>query len=310
MLQHSSPRQLTPQHWAQIFLHGQNQRFFKSQFDRFILSRSFPIEIGGCIPVARQPTYWNSTIVLNLFSRDLASDIPGWLGGIYFLVFQARAPSRSFDKINSRFSVAKQPLTKLRLELQLTHSIPSGSRKGWKSNEVSSQELGSEPAGSEGAKFRLWVKSKGLQLAPPDSQDVAGKDAERVGKIIEPEQADETALYLPTGTDKVKLRIDNIWLSCFFAHALPLYSVTQSVISDASKFMFVCVLGSFLLGHAVHCSQLDQRWASHCSHPQLYLHRRCKHNFSTAIMHFALFFRELALICWLSVFLMGVIWSF
>ena len=41
-----------------------------------------------------------------------------------------------------------------------------------------------EAAGSEAAKFRLWVKSKGLQL----------------GKEVEGE---ESALYIPTGTDKV-----------------------------------------------------------------------------------------------------------
>ena len=41
-----------------------------------------------------------------------------------------------------------------------------------------------EPAGSEAAKFRLWVKSKGLQL---------GKDVE----------GEEPALFIPTGTDKV-----------------------------------------------------------------------------------------------------------
>ena len=41
-----------------------------------------------------------------------------------------------------------------------------------------------EPAGSEAAKFRLWVKSKGLQLG----KDVVGE---------------EPALFIPTGTDKV-----------------------------------------------------------------------------------------------------------
>ena len=41
-----------------------------------------------------------------------------------------------------------------------------------------------EAAGSEAAKFRLWVKSKGLQL----------------GKEVEGE---EPALFIPTGTDKV-----------------------------------------------------------------------------------------------------------
>ena len=45
------------------------------------------------------------------------------------------------------------------------------------------QECGREAAGSEAAKFRLWVKSKGLQL---------GEGEEGEGQLI-----------LPTGTDKV-----------------------------------------------------------------------------------------------------------
>jgi len=71
-----------------------------------------------------------------------------------------------------------------------------------KSNE---KELGAEPAGSEGAKFRLWVKSKGLQLAPPDRRDIESKDGDKpdkVERVATPEPGDETALYLPTGTDK------------------------------------------------------------------------------------------------------------
>ena len=50
----------------------------------------------------------------------------------------------------------------------------------------------SEPAGSEAAKFRLWVKSKGLALSRP-------------GPLQEEEEAEEEAplLFVPTGTDKV-----------------------------------------------------------------------------------------------------------
>ena len=49
---------------------------------------------------------------------------------------------------------------------------------------------GGEASGSEAAKFRLWVKSKGLQL----------------GKEVEGE---EPALYIPTGTDKVRMESED-----------------------------------------------------------------------------------------------------
>jgi len=48
-----------------------------------------------------------------------------------------------------------------------------------------------EPSGSDAAKFRLWVKSKGFHLGPP---------------VGHPERDDlllKELLYLPTGTDKV-----------------------------------------------------------------------------------------------------------
>ena len=49
----------------------------------------------------------------------------------------------------------------------------------------------SEPAGSEAAKFRLWVKSKGLALSRP-------------GPLQEDEEEEEAPLlFVPTGTDKV-----------------------------------------------------------------------------------------------------------
>ena len=48
-----------------------------------------------------------------------------------------------------------------------------------------------QPAGSEAAKFKLWVKSKGFHLGPPIGHPDSGKpDHDRI-------------LYLPTGTDKV-----------------------------------------------------------------------------------------------------------
>ena len=54
------------------------------------------------------------------------------------------------------------------------------------------QETGHEPAGSEGAKFRLWVKSKGLSLSPGERREGEGGEEEV-----------ETMLYLPTGTEQV-----------------------------------------------------------------------------------------------------------
>ena len=47
------------------------------------------------------------------------------------------------------------------------------------------EKEGSEPAGSEAAKLRVWVRSKGLQL---------GREGEGRGE-----------LYVPTGTDKVRV---------------------------------------------------------------------------------------------------------
>ena len=51
----------------------------------------------------------------------------------------------------------------------------------------------SEPAGSEAAKFRLWVKSKGLSLTRPE-QCQGDNDC----------QDGAPTLFVPTGTDKVR----------------------------------------------------------------------------------------------------------
>ena len=51
----------------------------------------------------------------------------------------------------------------------------------------------SEPAGSEAAKFRLWVKSKGLSLTRPDN-----------GHGDNDCQDGAPTLFVPTGTDKVR----------------------------------------------------------------------------------------------------------
>ena len=53
----------------------------------------------------------------------------------------------------------------------------------------------SEPAGSEAAKFRLWVKSKGLALTRPGEPEPM--------EVEEEEGPDTPLLFVPTGTDKV-----------------------------------------------------------------------------------------------------------
>ena len=54
----------------------------------------------------------------------------------------------------------------------------------------------SEPAGSEAAKFRLWVKSKGLALTRPE---VGPEEREEEGQ----DMLDTPLLFVPSGTDKV-----------------------------------------------------------------------------------------------------------
>ena len=61
---------------------------------------------------------------------------------------------------------------------------------------------GAEPAGSEGAKFRLWVKSKGLSLRPgPGEASSHQQDTEA-----------DTRLYLPTGTEQVRCQTRILFL--------------------------------------------------------------------------------------------------
>ena len=54
----------------------------------------------------------------------------------------------------------------------------------------------SEPAGSEAAKFRLWVKSKGLALTRPGDLGDQMEVEEEEGPVT-------PLLFVPTGTDKV-----------------------------------------------------------------------------------------------------------
>merc|ERR1719300_1698908 len=66
--------------------------------------------------------------------------------------------------------------------------------KGFQILGPGSKEGGQEPAGSEGAKFRLWVKSKGLTLYPGDENDASS--------ISRKSEEEEDTLYLPTGTQQ------------------------------------------------------------------------------------------------------------
>ena len=57
--------------------------------------------------------------------------------------------------------------------------------------------VGPPGGGSEAAKFKLWVKSKGFHLGPPIGHPDSGKmDHDKI-------------LYLPTGTDKVSEQRSN-----------------------------------------------------------------------------------------------------
>lgn len=63
---------------------------------------------------------------------------------------------------------------------------------------------GHEPAGSEGAKFRLWVKSKGLSLEPGDRMVKEG-EGEAEEEEEDTEDTEDTRLFLPTGTEQVRI---------------------------------------------------------------------------------------------------------
>ena len=65
--------------------------------------------------------------------------------------------------------------------------------------------LGGGNGGSELAKFKLWVKSKGFHLGPPEGHPDYGN------------QETENTLYLPTGTDKVSVNTNSFLtiLNCY-----------------------------------------------------------------------------------------------
>lgn len=56
------------------------------------------------------------------------------------------------------------------------------------------KDSASEAAGSDAAKFRLWVRSKGLSLEVPEPE---------LSGLRDDCQEDAPGLFVPTGTDKV-----------------------------------------------------------------------------------------------------------
>ena len=61
------------------------------------------------------------------------------------------------------------------------------------------KDSASEAAGSDAAKFRLWVRSKGLSLEVPEPE---------LSGLRDDCQEDAPGLFVPTGTDKVGRRED------------------------------------------------------------------------------------------------------
>ena len=75
-----------------------------------------------------------------------------------------------------------------------------------------------QPSGSEAAKFRLWVKSKGFTLGPATPGRPGG-----VGGVLDGECGGDV-LYLPTGTDKVsEARLCAVASRRFSLHAYTQY---------------------------------------------------------------------------------------
>ena len=90
---------------------------------------------------------------------------------------------------------------------------------------------GPEPAGSEGAKFRLWVKSKGLTLSRGPGVE-AGTPGTEAG------ETEDTSLYLPTGTEQVRARNTQIIYPrhCTDTRVIP---TSQINFDSAQRFLFI-----------------------------------------------------------------------
>ena len=92
-------------------------------------------------------------------------------------------------------------------------------------NGVNGGSAGGEPTGSEAAKFRLWVKSKGFCLGPPAGHPESEN----------PESRD--MLYLPTGTDKV-----SDYESCFPFLSFSLSANTGKLPNEILLSLGSCIL--------------------------------------------------------------------
>ena len=68
------------------------------------------------------------------------------------------------------------------------------------------KDSASEAAGSDAAKFRLWVRSKGLSLEVPESELSGLRDDCQEDTV--------PGLFVPTGTDKVGEDVNTAALLC------------------------------------------------------------------------------------------------
>ena len=94
------------------------------------------------------------------------------------------------------------------------------------------KDSGSEAAGSDAAKFRLWVRSKGLSLEVPEPE---------LSGLRDDCQEDTPGLFVPTGTDKVREKRGRMSraLLCsvktnfsdkyFISHSLPRVKLSSAV---------------------------------------------------------------------------------
>ena len=96
-------------------------------------------------------------------------------------------------------------------------------------NDTNSPHLASfGNGGSELAKFKLWVKSKGFHLGPPEGHPDFGN------------QETENTLYLPTGTDKVSTVFKNIIILAIYEKYYILF-LTAIFIYPFNRFSFVFI---------------------------------------------------------------------
>ena len=89
------------------------------------------------------------------------------------------------------------------------------------------KDAASEPAGSEAAKFRLWVRSKGLRHSLPEPG--------LSGPRRDCQETDAPDLFVPTGTDKVRVTLSS---------PVSNVSLTSTRMND-STILALCLCGTF-----------------------------------------------------------------